>query len=182
MIGYKIVLSINACRLLLTLEIPSDAKTNMNRPDIFDKDKASYRCNKCNVINIEDELGNIYTEAFSIFDSDFKYELNKQVEVKNFDENGGSAGIHFYLSKIVAYNQDVRVKWYIKDGKTMIDCVLPPILENNALIRYNANGSMYQKIPFSFSKNSIKVTGDLVYYKNNVVETVYKYKNNVLIE
>ena len=64
MLGYKIAEHGNV-RVLVTLEIPDDALTNMNRYDIFDAMKAKYRTNKAKVLDIEDEQGTKYTHANS---------------------------------------------------------------------------------------------------------------------
>ena len=57
MIGYKCAFiytnnTNDVTRVLVKIVIPNDAKTNINRPNLYNKDKARFRTNKCKVISI----------------------------------------------------------------------------------------------------------------------------------
>ena len=106
MLGYKIAKSFGK-RVVITLEIPEDAITNVKRSNIVKAETASYRTNKAIVIKIEDSDGNINDEAESCFYDKKKliYSLGKQCACHDFDMNleiASGAGIHFVLSKSLA--------------------------------------------------------------------------------
>ena len=50
-------------KLIITIEIPKDAKTNMARKDIYDKEHATYKTDKLIVKKIEDYCGNEYSNG-----------------------------------------------------------------------------------------------------------------------
>ena len=66
MLGYKASKN-GDTRVIVTLEIPEDAITNMKRKDIVNAETAKYRCNKAKVLKIEDEDGKEYSYATSIY-------------------------------------------------------------------------------------------------------------------
>ena len=106
MLGYKVAKSFGK-RVVITLEIPEDAITNVKRSNIVKAETASYRTNKAIVIKIEDSDGNINDEAESCFYDKKKliYSLGKQCACHDFDMNleiASGAGIHFVLSKSLA--------------------------------------------------------------------------------
>ena len=106
MIGYKIAKN-GERRVVVTLEIPSDAPTNMNRSSVVVKDTAKYRANKAKVLKIEDNEGNCYPSATS-FNYDKKsldYKVGEVVEEPSYDkdpEKVYAEGIHYFLNKRVA--------------------------------------------------------------------------------
>ena len=106
MIGYKIASS-EGKRVLVTLEIPSDANTNLDRKRLKDKMCAKYRCDKAFVLCIEDEEGKKYKSAStSIFSfKKIKYVLEEEIFEKDYNKDVNvvcGEGIHFFLSKEVA--------------------------------------------------------------------------------
>jgi antitoxin component YwqK of YwqJK toxin-antitoxin module len=112
MIGYKAAI-VGETRVLITLDIPDDAITNVARTSAVVKDTAKYRTNKAKVLKIEDDDGKEYTEAVTGF-YEYKiltYKLNELVEVPEYDmdlEEVCSTGIHFFRTKRVAelYDRD----------------------------------------------------------------------------
>lgn len=90
-----------AYRVLVTLEIPEDAK----RSSEFSR---KCGCDKAKVLKITDlSETNEYEECCSWYDSSFIYRLGETVTVDNFDENWWndcSAGIHFFIDKQEAIN------------------------------------------------------------------------------
>lgn len=88
--------------VMVKLEIPEDARRSS-------AGGRKCRCDKAKVLSITDLSGTTsYPEAFSIYDSDFKYVVGKTVSVDNFDDNRWnecSAGIHFFINRdeVVAY-------------------------------------------------------------------------------
>lgn len=124
LIGYKVCQSYGI-RVVVTLEIPDDAKTNITRDDIVDKRYAKYRCDKAKVIDIEDCLGRKYSMAFSRFYRGYpssKYILGEVITEKNYNEDVNvvcGEGIHFFIDKDVAflYGLDSTIRRYYEDRK-----------------------------------------------------------------
>ncbi len=88
MIGYKIGTN-DGMRVLVTLEISKDAKTNLDRTDIKDKEYAKYRCDRCKVLSIEDTDGNRYQSAKnSFYDKKIiEYKVGEDVIESNFNKD-----------------------------------------------------------------------------------------------
>ena len=105
MIGYKIAKN-GERRVVVTLEIPNDALTNMNRSSIAVKETAKYRANKAKVLKIEDDEGNCYSTATSFnYDKSLEHKLGEVIEEPSYDkdpEEVYAEGIHYYLNKRVA--------------------------------------------------------------------------------
>lgn len=104
-------------RVIVTLLIPMNAKTNTERKNIFNPMYAKYRTNSAKVINIEDENGNKYKEAHTAFyEKKITYKLDEIVK-SEYDDNINivcGEGIHFFLNKLVAYNYGRKIfqqKW-----------------------------------------------------------------------
>ena len=131
MLGYKVAKSFGK-RVVITLEIPEDAITNMKRKDIAKAETAKYRTMKAKVIKIEDSDGKTYNEAVSFnFDKNqVKYSLDEELVCHDFNmnlEETCSTGIHFFLSKSLAerYGLDSIengvLTWYYANGKKDVD-------------------------------------------------------------
>jgi antitoxin component YwqK of YwqJK toxin-antitoxin module len=106
MLGYKVAKHGDK-RVLITLEIPDDAKTNVGRKYVVDKQKAKHRTNKAKVVSIEDADGKSYETAnTSIYDAKkLTYKIGEVIQEPAFDptlEIVCSEGIHFFLDKHVA--------------------------------------------------------------------------------
>ena len=105
MLGYKIAKSLGK-RVVITLEIPEDAITNVKRSNIVNAETAKYRTMKAKVIKIEDSDGKTYNEAVSFnYKNSIKYKLDEELVSHDFDMNleiTCSTGIHFFLSKQMA--------------------------------------------------------------------------------
>jgi antitoxin component YwqK of YwqJK toxin-antitoxin module len=106
MIGYKIAKN-GEKRVVVTLEIPRDALTNMNRSSIAVRDTAKYRANKAKVLKIEDDEGNCYQAAtsFSYDKKSLDYKVGELLEESTYNvdpEQVCAEGIHYFLSRRVA--------------------------------------------------------------------------------
>lgn len=104
MLAYKIAKH-DTIRVLITLEIPDDACTNLSRTNVAVKETAMYRANKAKVLKIEDIEGTTYTTAITNYRAPFHYTVGEYVEEPTFDrslENVSKEGIHFFLDKHVA--------------------------------------------------------------------------------
>jgi antitoxin component YwqK of YwqJK toxin-antitoxin module len=117
MLAYKAAKN-GETRVLITLEIPDDALTNMNRSSVVIKETAKYRANKANVLKIEDADGNLYETAESGFYEKKKilYKVGETVECPDYDmdaEKVCSKGIHFLLNREVAEQYELH---YIPSG------------------------------------------------------------------
>lgn len=141
--GYKIGLIGNA-KVLIILSIPNDAKTNIYRPNIINKNNAKYRCSHAYVSYIVDNNFTIYQSAVSGFYSKkVTYELGKLI-TSEFDpditvENG--KGIHFFLDHNIALNYRVPIlhqSWLDKE---------------NVYRDYYGNGQLHQEINYTLDNN-----------------------------
>lgn len=95
---------------IVILKLLPDSKTNINRTNIINPDKAKYRTNKAKVILIFNKLNlnktcSEITNSFYI-DKRIIYKVGEIVEEKKYDENINnifSDGIHFFKSIMCAY-------------------------------------------------------------------------------
>ena len=130
MIGYKIIFSNDSQRkrLLVTLEIPQDAKTNLNRPGLIDPQHAKYRCDKALVVSIHcQQSGTEYTTGISGFWSDTVVYTKNEIVSSEFNpdlENSCSTGIHFFIDKQTAMCYRMcEVKWNMSGTEVPIKTV-----------------------------------------------------------
>ncbi len=128
MLAYKAALNGDK-DVLITLEIPSDAITNLNRSNIVNKETAKYRTNKAKVLKIEDKEGNPYETATTAFyeHKDLTYRVGETLTCEDYTmdpEMVCAAGIHFFLTREVAEQYGVEH------------------LENGILRAWHANGQM----------------------------------------
>jgi antitoxin component YwqK of YwqJK toxin-antitoxin module len=104
--GYKLCTDIETGkeRLIVTLEILG--KTNTDRTNVNNKLTAKYRTSKVKVLQIENDKGELFTEAVSsIHKKQIIYKVNEEIICIDYDEivdNICSTGIHFFLTKRVA--------------------------------------------------------------------------------
>jgi len=117
MYGYKSGISNNNIRVLITLYIPADAKTNFERKSVRNKLFAKYRVNKANVLRIQDDNLKNYDSAKSLFnDEKITYIVGSKVN-SNFNndiEVIQGEGIHIFLDSDVALNYCRKIftqKW-----------------------------------------------------------------------
>jgi antitoxin component YwqK of YwqJK toxin-antitoxin module len=106
MLAYKAATS-GGKRVIITLEIPPDALTNINRKSVAVRETAKHRTNKAKVLKIEGEDGTSYTTAQTAFFTGraLIYKMGEVVEELSYDPDPDhvcSSGIHFFLSKRVA--------------------------------------------------------------------------------
>jgi antitoxin component YwqK of YwqJK toxin-antitoxin module len=117
MYGYKSGISNNNIRVLITLYIPADAKTNFERKSVRNKLFAKYRINKATVLKIHDDDLKNYDSAKSLFnDEKITYIVGAKVN-SNFNndiEVIQGEGIHIFLDSDVALNYCRKIftqKW-----------------------------------------------------------------------
>lgn len=94
--------------LIVVLEIPDGANTNIGRSNVLKKNKetAKYRCDKAKVIDIYDLDYNKHSEAYSIFKNSFCYKVGEIITEPLYDKNKTNVcttGIHFFLNEYMAY-------------------------------------------------------------------------------
>ena len=163
MIGYKIASTDNK-RVLVTLEIPVDSNTNLNRADIKDKEFAKYRCDKAKVLSIEDNEGNKYVSARSImYDKKIvEYNVNEEVKEPNYDKDINivcGEGIHFFLNKEIALfyrldnveNGELK-KWY-HNGQLMEECTYKDGKPDGKYKKYYINGQLMEECTYKDGKS-----------------------------
>ena len=118
MLAYKAALH-NKTRVTITLEIPQDALTNLNRSSVVAKETASYRTNKAKVLTIEDDSGTTYPYAQTRHGSlmGLLYRVGDVVVDPHFDTNlelEYAGGIHFFVSRRVV--DTYTVVWLDLEG------------------------------------------------------------------
>lgn len=93
-------------RVVITIEIPEDARTNLNRPNIEFKETARYQTDKCKVLKIEDADGKEYESAtvglYMKRKNPITYIVGQVAEDTGFDtkrDENYPFGIHFFLQK-----------------------------------------------------------------------------------
>jgi antitoxin component YwqK of YwqJK toxin-antitoxin module len=138
MLAYKLGIN-SGNRVLITLEIPRDAKTNMERSSIFDRRYAQYRANKVIVRKIEGLDGKELPTANSIgFVDILTYNVGDTLEsmFEKDIEKVCASGIHFFLEKKVAlnygYESEPRRIGFVQPWKKMLNGVVELWHENGA--------------------------------------------------
>lgn len=162
-IGYKAA-EHSGRRVLITLLIPQDALTNMNRFSIAVKETAKYRANKAIVLKIEDEKGTQYLTATSLFSAKpIHYERGSLIEEPSFNtdlERVTGEGIHFFLNRRVA--ELYRI----------------PQMEDGSIESWYANGQKYLELaPEKEYYQAWYETGQKTFeltFPNNSSEGVYR--------
>lgn len=94
-IGYTLDNYISLIPCIITLFIPEDARRSSAYTN-------KCRCDKAKVLNITTFGGEKRANAISQYDSDFIYEVDKEVSVPDFDEDRWhecAPRIHFFMSE-----------------------------------------------------------------------------------
>jgi antitoxin component YwqK of YwqJK toxin-antitoxin module len=149
MIGYKVAKNDNSTRVLITLKIPEDAITNINRSNIVVKETAKHRANKVKVIKIEDADGKQYNSATSFWDTSFIYKMDDTIVCEDFDmnlEKFCSTGIHFFLTRrcaelydLLSIENGIFEQWY-ETGQPSVKCIYKGGLKNGLYQQWYDNG------------------------------------------
>ena len=200
MLGYKVAKNNDTC-VVVTLEIPEDAITNINRNNVAVKEYAKHRCNKAKVLKSEDKDGKEYKEAkssFYAFPTTILYKVNEVVEVDDFDmdlEKVCSSGIHFFLTKSVAENY-MRgcdnnftgiLNHYLDDGTLCIQTSYVDGKKNGIQIRYISGrareeysyvNDIIQGIAVSYNKEG-EIINKTVYADNKAYTTEVTKVDNI---
>ncbi len=107
--AYKICTTNGKDRVLVTLQIPDDALSNINRKNIDDPIKAKYRTNKAIVVDIENAKS-----CHTLFSNKIiHYNVGDTIIIDDFDldlENVCSRGIHFFIDKERALLYDIPIQ------------------------------------------------------------------------
>jgi antitoxin component YwqK of YwqJK toxin-antitoxin module len=201
MLGYKIAKSDHE-KVIITLEIPEDALTNMNRKDVVDVAFAKHRTNKAKVISIEDLDGNTFNKATSSHykNKSLVYEVGKTVYVDDFDTNIDlicSSGIHYFLDKELAKMYDY--KWFIAhtvlngphriyydNGRLYVNAEYKDGILHGKKIMYNINGGIMSDYNYVDGKKEglcidydyFGMVKEETIYKNDLRNGTYKYYYN----
>lgn len=168
--GYK-----SACTFIIELDINSCALTNLHRP-VKDKNYAKYRCNRAHVVRIYDKFTELDVPSIkSDYDSNFIYIVGQTVEVPLFNEKINeicTSGIHFYLTKEVAYYHNLD--YYIFD-KEIYNTYLSKSWSDDGQLIKKCN---YKNGKFSGSYESYNENGILRlkcnYNDNNELDGLYE--------
>jgi antitoxin component YwqK of YwqJK toxin-antitoxin module len=168
--GYKIGYTNNR-KVIITLLIPDNAKTNKNRNSIINKKHAKYRCNRAYVIDIEDEYEKKYNYAVSFyFNKKLLYEIDKIVE-SDFDEDieiESGEGIHYFIDKETALNYKIPILYQIWENEPMI------------YRDFYGNGHAHKEIKFYLDKENKYIIYKNIqeYYKNGLIKRCYNLAIN----
>jgi len=211
MIGYKIAYAETSnqqdkpIRVLITLEIPQDARTNCKRRFLAYPSRAKYRCNKAMVLQIEDTQGNTYEEATSCFytHKQLTYVVGDMVYEENYnelDEVVCGAGIHFFLNKDVALsyesnplelNQEgVFESWY-DNGQCMILFEYKHGKRDGICQRWYENGRIMEECWFKLGKKhgvykfwwpNLQIMIECVYFEGRKVGLYQEWAKNGHLE
>lgn len=90
-------------RVVVTLEIPSDARTNMDRSSVV-RENVEHRTSKAKVIKIEDAEGTCYATA-TFFRSRGRYTVDEVLEEPGYNSDPdevSTEGIAYFLNRRVA--------------------------------------------------------------------------------
>ena len=168
MIGYTVAKH-DGTRVIVTLEIPEDAITNINRKDIAYVNSAQHRANKAKVIKIEDSTNKEYNWAISKI-SQYRtrmYIVGEVLEVLEYDkdiENVCGAGIHFFITRRCAELCGVEPsknglynEWYDNGQKT---------------VEYNYINGKIEGFAQTWHPNGIKLSENSCV--NGKIEGIYK--------
>ena len=165
MLAYKSAVHIKK-RVVVTLEIPEDALTNLGRSNIVCKETAKYRTNKAKVLKIEDEEGNEYLIAKSAHHhrgKRFYYVVGEEVVEPNFRTDLTTVcaqGIHFFLER--------RVAELYEKGK----------VQNGVYQTWYENGQKHFELNF---KDSLPHGSWLKWHKTGELHCQYEYINGVCV-
>ena len=129
MIGYKPAKTEDK-KVLITLEIPEDAITNISRESVIVKNTAAYKSNTVKVLKIEDADGIEYKSCVSCYDDNKKLTYTVGKIIKDSSslttmEKYGPSGILFFLDMNVAksytygFITDGIITKYFADGTKM---------------------------------------------------------------
>lgn len=171
MIGYTVAKNENV-NVIVTLEIPEDAVTDMNRNDIVDIITATYITDKAKVVSIEDNDGNTYESAtlrkyYQDYICDLEYSLNNYVKFKNNDsddcedEDDYYAETDFYLTKKMAQIHTVKQKdfkdgvfqrWF-PNGQLHEQCSYVNNKKDGLNLAWYKSGNILMKVNYSHGKN-----------------------------
>jgi antitoxin component YwqK of YwqJK toxin-antitoxin module len=162
--GYKVAY-FNGTRVLVTLDIPDYAKTNMHRKSIKNQEYAKYRCNIALVANIEDihGLGKVFPFAKNRYftKKTITYYLGTIIKepLYNTDINViCTSGIHYFLNKEQALHYGLNT------------------INNGTLRKWNDNGELRYICNFvDGKKNGIEKK----WFQNNNLESEITYFNNI---
>ena len=186
-IGYKAAFAYNK-RVVVTLEIPDDALTNLLRENAVVKEYAKYRCNKAKVVKIEDIDGKEYEEAITVhYDKNsLTYKLNETVSVHRFDtklEEVCSTGIHFFLTKRVAelYNLKSIINMFYEswhdNGIKKFECNFVDRTKDGVGTQWYENGKLNCEYNYlQGNKNGLCTD----YYENGSKKCEATYKDDKL--
>ena len=112
---------LSAKNCIVVLEIPVDARTNLDRSDVVEMSHAKFRCNEAMVVDIYNkQTKDRVDEIASHSDPCFNYRVGEMIKKKySLDSNAVYTGvIHFYLTEESAYYHDLTVRdgvgkeWY----------------------------------------------------------------------
>lgn len=160
-IGYKYAITDAGIRVVITLQIPEDAKTNMYRKSIIDRTKAKYRCSYALVLKIEDADGGIHPSARSMSVlAPVLYETGKYVYPDTFnpdEEAVCTSGIHFYIDRECAetYVYPVRSKTirnYYASGSLMSEQTFREGLKDGPYCSWYENGTLQSKAMYRMDR------------------------------
>jgi hypothetical protein len=169
MLAFKAAVLDDGRRALVTLEIPSDALTNLKRTGLVDATKAQYRVNKARVLRVEDDEGRLHDAATSAYCAwasvqPLRYRAGETVEPRAYTrdpEQVAAAGIHLFVDREVARRyrrplnahdgDDAFLAWHA-NGQLAERCSLRKGAYHGLQQRWDDNGSLKSEWSLSCRK------------------------------
>lgn len=165
-IGYT-----NNRKVLITLIIPENAKTNKDRNNIIDKKHAKYRSNVAYVKEIIDIYNKSYDNATSFyFNKKLLYEKDKVVK-SDFDNDiniEAGEGIHYFIDRETALNYKIPILYQEWKNESMI------------YKDFYGNGQVHKKIKYYLDKDKKNINYKIIqeYYNNGQTKRCYNLAIN----
>jgi antitoxin component YwqK of YwqJK toxin-antitoxin module len=168
--GYKIGYTNNR-KVLITLIIPKNAKTNKDRTNIIDKKHAKYRCNLAYVKEIIDMYNKEYDSATSFyFNKKLLYEKDKIVN-SDFDNDinvEAGEGIHYFIDRETALNYKIPILYQEWKNESM------------TYKDFYGNGQVHKKIKYYLDIDKKNIIYKIIqeYFKNGQIRKSYNLAIN----
>jgi hypothetical protein len=188
LIGYKAAWSSDEDKteklVIIELEIIGDDH-NLNRK-VVNKQFAKHRSKSAKVLGITDLNGNELKEAYSDYNREFKYLLEKTYTIDDYNLNPDlvcGKGIHFFLSRepaetyLIDKIDNGLYKSYHEDGQVSKQCFYQDGKLEGQYLEYFENGQISEQCFYQDGK----LEGEHIrYYQNGQLQVKCSYKNGEL--
>jgi len=171
----------SAKNCIITLKLFQNSKTNINRPNVVNKNYAKFRTDQAFVVNIKFKIsieGEKNPETISSdYDHLFIYRIGEIVKVNDYDENDYTSGIHFYLTEEAAFygnffpENGLMKKWY-DNGQIAEEGTYYNNKKEGKWIEWYENGQIFKEGKY---KNGERIGKWIIWYFNGQIMFLRKY-------